>query len=252
MKPATVFAMVAAIIGISISFIAVTTVSNGGMIPIIMMLAFMGFMFFFVFKYLIRPAMNAFRLRKNGLPGTARILSVKDTGMTINNSPVVKLEVEIKDSFGQRYTTSILNLVSRINPQVYSPGMEVAVKIDPKKKENAIIDDDKTGITNNPAVEGLNKTTDWEQNQLETANILRSGHPARAIIKKYTWAGTYANGNDPVADLELEVIPELFPAFSGKTRAIIPEDGVHLYQPGAEVKVKYDLYDSSKIVIDPN
>jgi hypothetical protein len=64
--------------------------------------------------------------------------------------------------------------------------------------------------------------------------------------------GSYANGNNPVVELELEVFPELYSPFEGKTRTVIPEAKVYLYQQGCEVKVRYDLYDYSKIVIDPN
>ncbi|MEY3763189.1 MAG: polymerase subunit alpha [Pseudomonadota bacterium] len=42
---------------------------------------------------------NANRLQKTGLPGTARILEVRDTGVTINNNPQVKLMLEVKNPF---------------------------------------------------------------------------------------------------------------------------------------------------------
>jgi hypothetical protein len=251
MNPATWVAIVTSIIGVSMAFIVATSFSSGGPIPVVMVLAFIGFMFYFFFKYLIRPVMNAIRLKKDGVPGTARIMSVKNTGMIINNNPVLNLEVEIKDAFGHRYTTSIKTLGSRTDPNLYQAGMEVPIKIDPLKKENAIIDDE-SKPSKKTAIAAPQIKTEWEQTQEETANILSTGRPARAIIKKYNWLGSYANGNNPVVELELEVFPELYSPFEGKTRTVIPEAKVYLYQQGCEVKVRYDLYDYSKIVIDPN
>lgn len=251
MSPLTWVVIVTAIIGVSISFIFTRAIASGGTIPAVMFLGFLGFTFYIVFKYVIRPVLNAVRLRKEGVPGRARILAVKKTGMVINNEPVLNLEVEIIDAFGQRYTTSIKTLTSGATKTVYQPGMEVAIKIDPLKKENAVLDDEKaaprSSINPTPAIE-----KEWEQTKEETTAILLRGRPARAIIKRYNWLGTYASGNDPVVELELEVMPELYPPYPGKTRAVVPEASVHLFQPGCEVKVKYDLYDMNKIVIDPN
>jgi hypothetical protein len=58
------------------------------------------------------------------------------------------------------------------------------------------------------------------------------------------------NGNNPYAELELEVLPDLSPAFSAKTKGVIAETSIPKYQPGQEIFVKYDLYDSNKVVID--
>ena len=78
--------------------------------------------------------------KKQVLPGKARILEVKDTGVTINNNPQVKLVLEVKNSFGQKYNAQCRVLVSRINPDAYMPGMEVPVKIDPKNEQNVVLD----------------------------------------------------------------------------------------------------------------
>lgn len=246
MNAGTWIAIVTSVIGVAISFISVSASSSGELIPILIVIALTGSMFLFFYKILIRPALNAIRLKKTGLPGTARILSVKDTGVSINNNPVVSMEVEVKDQFGARYNTILRALVSRIDPRAYQPGMEVAIKIDPQKKENIILDEDSkpTGIAEQPA----NKKT--ELNSEETATILSTGRSARAIVRSCNLLGS--NGHELDIALELEVLPEMYPAFSGHTRIMITEEDLHKYQPGAEVKVKYDLYEKEKIVIDPD
>jgi hypothetical protein len=197
---------------------------------------------------------NAARLQKTGLPGKATILEVKDTGVTINNNPQVKLILEVKNSFGQKYTTQCRLLVSRINPNAFMPGMEVPVKIDPKNEQNVVIDfsggpQASTRSSLSQPNEAALKS-ELEQMQKDNEAISLSGRPARAIIKKYTWLGAYVNGNNPYVELELEILPENAAAFGGKTRGVIAEASVPKYQPGHEVFVKYDLYDNSKVVID--
>ena len=96
------------------------------------MLVLFGGMFYLFYRIFFKPMINASRLQKTGLPGKAKILEVRDTGVTINNHPQVKLILEVKNQFGQTYTTETRVLVSRINPGIYMAGMELPVKIDPK------------------------------------------------------------------------------------------------------------------------
>lgn len=219
------------------------------------MLVIFGGMFYLLYRLIFKPMINASRLQKTGIPGTARITEVRDTGVTINNNPQVKLMVEVKNSFGQRYTTSIRTLVSRINPFVYQPGMEIPVKIDPQNEQNVVIDTtgslQRTGAAQNVAApQEAALKAELEQLQKDHDAIRLSGRPARAIIKKNTWLGANVNGNNPYVELELEILPEHSSSFSGKTRGVISETAVAKYQPGCEIYVKYDLYDNSKVVID--
>lgn len=218
------------------------------------MLLLFGGMFYLFYRIFFKPMINANRLQKTGLPGKATILEVKDTGVTINNNPQVKLVLEVKNNFGQKYNAECRVLVSRLNPQAYQPGMEVPVKIDPKNEKNVVLD-----FSGNVTAAAANSYTaanadvlkaELEQLQKDNDALLASGRPARAIIKKYTWLGTYVNGNNPYAELELEVLPEHSPSLSGKTKGVIAEASVQKYQPGQVIMVKYDLYDNSRVVID--
>jgi hypothetical protein len=219
------------------------------------MLVFFGGMFYLLYRLIFKPMINASRLQKTGISGTARIKEVRDTGVTINNNPQVKLVVEVKNNFGQRYTTSIRTLVSRINPFVYQTGMEIPVKIDPQNEQNVVID---TSVSGQKTIATQNFTApqeavikmELEQLQKDQEAISLSGRPARAIIKKNTWLGVNVNGNNPYVELELEVLPEHSASFSGKTKGVISETARAKYQPGCEIRVKYDLYDNSKVVID--
>lgn len=248
--------IIGGIIGLLVGIGAV--VATGGKSGIWMglgMLVIFGGMFYLFYRLFFKPMINTARLQKTGLPGTARILEVKDTGVTINNNPQVKLMLEVKNNFGQKYNTQCRVLVSRINPNAYMPGMEIPVKIDPKNEQNVVIDfgsgrqaSSTTSASSQPNVAALQ--AELEQLQKDNDAISQSGRSARAIIKKYTWLGAYVNGNNPYVEIEMEVLPENAAAFSGKAKGVVAETSVNKYQPGCEIFVKYDLYDNSKLVID--
>lgn len=247
--------IIGGIIGLLAGVVAViATAGSKGIYMGVGMLVLFGGMFYFFYRLFFKPLINANRLQKTGLPGTARILKVKDTGMTINNNPMVKLIVEVKTSFGQKYTTECRVLVSRINPNAYSPGMELPVKIDPKNEMNVVIDFNGSQASTTegipPAgVDMLLLKADLEQMQKENETILVSGKPARAIIKKTTLLGVNVNGNNPYVELELEVLPDNYPSFPGKAKGVIAEASMPKYQPGCTIFVKYDLYDNGKVVV---
>ncbi len=245
-------------IGVIVAIVAVVSTSgSSGMGITIGVLALIGGMVFLFYRLFFKGLINTARLQKVGLPGTAKILEVRDTGVTINNNPQVKLTMEVKNSLGQKYNTECRVLVSRINPGMFQPGMEVPVKIDPKNDQNVVIDFSGArsvtasgGGTTAQQPNAAAMQAELEQLQKDNNAIAASGRPAKAIIKKYTWLGAYVNGNNPYAELEVEVLPDNASAFSAKTRGVISEASVNKFQPGCEVFVKYDMYDNSKVVID--
>lgn len=256
MNAGTWIGIIGGIIGLVFGIIAVlTTAGQSGIYIALAMIAIFGGVFFMIYKLVFGPMINASRLMKTGLPGKATITSVSDTGVTINNNPQVKLTLDIRNSLGQRYTTTVRTLVSRINPFVFQPGMEVPVKIDPKNEMNVIIvtSSGQGAYSLGASPSQPNETAikaELEQMQKDHEAISLSGRPARAIIKKYSWLGVNVNGNNPYVELEMEVLPEHSTSFSGKTRGVIAEVSVPKYQPGCEIFVKYDFYDNSKIVIE--
>jgi hypothetical protein len=222
-------------------------------------IAVFGGMMLLFYKLFFGPMINASRLAKTGIPGKATIKEVRDTGVTINNSPQVKLVLDVKNQFGQIYSTTIRTLVSRLQPNLYQPGMVVPVKIDPKNENNVIIDfsaapqqtamQQKTfSSVNMPQADAVK---DELMKLQQDGDMLRlTGRSARAIVKKYTWLGVYVNGNNPYAEMELEVLPDDGPAFQCTAKGAIGEQSVAKYQPGQEVYVKYDPADKTKVALD--
>lgn len=256
MNAGTWIGIIGGIIGLLVGVGAVLmTAGTMGIGIAIGMIVLFGGMFYLFYRIFFKPMINAARLQKTGIRSTATIKEVRDTGVTINNNPQAKLILEVKNSFGQKYEAVTRVLVSRLNPGAYAPGMEIPVLIDPKNEQN-VVPDFSSGLNaraGNPSYSPPNADimkAELEQLQKENDAILVSGKPARAIIKKITPLGVNVNGNNPYVELELEVLPDIMPAFAGKAKGVISETSLPKYQPGCTVFVKYDLYDNSKVVIE--
>lgn len=256
MNAGTWIGIIGGIAGLLIAVFAVAA-TTGSAAPIIIlgMLVIFGAMFLLFWKLLIGPTLNARRLMKTGTPGTALIKEVKDTGVTVNDSPQVKLLLELKNSFGQRYETFVRTLVPRINPTRFQPGMVVPVMIDPNNEKNVVLNlSGQSAVTasvnRSQARDESALKTELEMLQQHNDSIAISGRSARAIVKKYNWLGSYVNGQNPFVELEVEVLPEHSSSFSATTRGVIAEASVPKFQPGSEIRVKYDFYDNSRVVIE--
>lgn len=84
---------------------------------------------------------EAKRLQEAGTPATAHILKLWDTGITVNDDPVIGLEVEISREDGSVYTATIpKSLISRLDIPQFQPGLPVSVRIDPQDPSKVAID----------------------------------------------------------------------------------------------------------------
>ena len=66
---------------------------------------------------------------QNGLDATAEVLGVQDTGATINNNPVVMMQLKVTSSVGTQFDTSGQAMVSRI--AVPRAGDKIKIKYNP-------------------------------------------------------------------------------------------------------------------------
>jgi hypothetical protein len=74
---------------------------------------------------------EADRIRSVGRRADAVVLDVSDTGMTLNDNPVVALRLEVRRGDGTSYEATTRALVSRIDIPQVQPGATLAVAVDP-------------------------------------------------------------------------------------------------------------------------
>ena len=253
------------LIGMTVGIIASPVF--GSIFALIFIVVFGGVFWSFFFK----PMMTRNKLSKTGVPATARIVQLSDTGVTINNNPQIKMLLEVTPPMGQPYMVEMKKVISRLDTYSYQPGMSVSVIVDPNDK-NLI---EMAEGSNTPAggygggyvPGGVAQSTDkvltgpltgmsaaeanamiLKQNE-QNVTLASYGTETKAIVTKYTWLGIYVNGENPYAEIEVQVMPPYGSSFRAKTQAGIMATSVQKYQPGAEIYVKYDPNDTSKVVI---
>jgi len=80
-------------------------------------------------------------LRQTGLQASARILQIWDTGITVNNDPVIGMRVEVDRTDGTHYFATIpKSLISRLDIPRFQPGATVPVRFDPRNPARVALD----------------------------------------------------------------------------------------------------------------
>ncbi|HEX4961212.1 MAG TPA: hypothetical protein VF173_10275 [Thermoanaerobaculia bacterium] len=81
------------------------------------------------------------RLQESGVAARARIVKIWDTGITVNDDPVIGLEVEVTREDGSQYSATIpKSLISRLDTSRFQPGAVVDVRIDPQDEAKVALD----------------------------------------------------------------------------------------------------------------
>jgi len=84
---------------------------------------------------------EAKRLQATGMPANARILEIWDTGITVNDDPVIGMRVEIARPDGTTYAAAIpKSLISRLDVPRFQPGATMPVRIDPDHPDLVALD----------------------------------------------------------------------------------------------------------------
>ena len=75
---------------------------------------------------------EAKRIRRVGQSAEALVLAISDTGMTVNDNPIVAFRLEVRPPTGEPYEAETRGLVGRLDVSQVQPGAVLPVAIDPK------------------------------------------------------------------------------------------------------------------------
>ena len=203
-----------------------------------------------VFWIFFRPIIVSNKLLKTGVRAKAKILKVWDTGVTVNQNPQVGLMLEVTPQNKMPYQAETKQIISRLNPSLYQPGMEVNVRFDPDDTEKVAIEST-AGFGRFSKSYSVNEAQKL-MTEIDNFNkeILKYGESSRAIVLKYTEMGINVNGNNPAVTLDLEVIPDHGKSFKAKAKGVVMETSVPKFRPGEEIFVKFDPKDITKVSIE--
>jgi hypothetical protein len=76
---------------------------------------------------------------ENGIPARAKILSLRQTGVMLNNQPQVEFQLEVHPPSGMPYHAQAKAVIALVSIPQFQPGAEVAVKIHPTDQTKVVI-----------------------------------------------------------------------------------------------------------------
>jgi hypothetical protein len=202
------------------------------------------------------PMLRNRRILKTGESASARVLQMFETGVTVNDSPMVKLEVEVTPQRGSTYVTTTRVLVSRLNPMMYGPGTIVAVKIDPRDSMQIVIDPQATAMGIAGGASGFSgQHVDSRRNEAMSELIAEANKIRTEVLDSPTsksavgtivssWPLDVTVNNDAVGMeflVEVEIPGEL--PFKTEIKGVVASNNLAKYSIGRRVTLKYDPAD---------
>jgi hypothetical protein len=83
---------------------------------------------------------QANEIRKIGRPARGRVLKIWDTGMSLNDSPIVGFRLEVHADGVEPFEAETKALIGRLDVPQIQPGAELAVKYDPNDHTRVALD----------------------------------------------------------------------------------------------------------------
>lgn len=209
---------------------------------------------FFIFAAVLGPEVKRSKVLETGRVAQAKIISLEDTGVTVNQIyPRVKMVLEVQPEGGEPYEVESKFLVNRLEVPQLQPGMTVPVTIDPGNPRNVALGAGQAagGATGQAAFDSEKAAEEMlKKADSESQAIIASGVSAQAFVLEATSLDIFVNGNNPAMKFRLEVRPEGHPKFMAETTGVIAESSVPKYNAGETISVKYDPNDLTRVAID--
>ena len=79
-------------------------------------------------------------VRENGVPASAKVLEVWDTGVRLNDNPVVGFRLLVTLEDGTSYEAETKNVVSVVHIPQVQPGAVLPVKVNPENRQLVALD----------------------------------------------------------------------------------------------------------------
>ena len=214
----------------------------------------------------IRNSLLKSRLRKDGLPGTARLISSETTGTYSGASPEMRLTLAVTGAAGQTWQATATQMFSPGELYALAPGTQFAVLYDPTDPTKVVLGQPDAANPHQPAASAgaaSAATAPAPPNPALVSAYREMLARQDAIGQRLVSAGTLApatvltnvplnatmSGRDPVVLLMLHVTPAAGAAFEAELPAPLAADRVAFFAAGCTVYVRYDPADTRQVAL---
>jgi hypothetical protein len=195
---------------------------------------------FFVVRFflgLISESRQRQSLLRNGERAVAEILSISDTGVTVNDNPRVALHLFVRPKSRTGFEANTKLLVSRLSLAAFQPGAKIQVRFDPNDLQRVAVEPPATNFQPG-AVPSLAASRDLAARSTQATALVLSaqeGEPA---------------GRLKLMDLVLEVHVTDRPPYQVNIRVAIAPENDFLVKPGAQISATVSASDPTQISLE--
>ncbi|GAT67404.1 lipoprotein [Planomonospora sphaerica] len=177
-----------------------------------------------------------------GVPATAVVLSMRDTGMTLNDQPMVGFELEVRPTGAAPYRVAHRETLPRLLVGAVLPGSVLSVRIDPADPRRLAVDWNRAPGREEPVV----------AEHLSAADLLTRGLPGTAtVMGTFDLNGMTAGNGDPIVGFVLQVVPDGGGApYQVRLGHRVPPAHLHRTVPGTRLPVRIAAEDPEKVAVD--
>jgi hypothetical protein len=212
---------------------------------------------------------EAQRIKAQGVPGQATIMSMRQTGVYVNEQPQIELQLNVQDEmYGSRQVT-LKEYVPMMLLGTLSSGRPLPVKVDPANPNNVVIEWENAMSGGMPmgapmGTPGADQFATGQMQQMPTPppplpkaeadrekkRILAEGTPGTAKILASSPTGQMDDQGRPIHQMTLQIEIQGRQPVMGPALAGVPAERADQLEVGDSVPVKADPNNPSSIAID--
>ena len=195
---------------------------------------------FFVLRFslgLMRESRQRQALLRNGERAVAEILSISDTGVTVNDNPRVALHLFVRPKSRTGFEANTKLLVSRLSLAAFQPGAKIQVRFDPNDLQRVAVEPPATNFQPG-AVPSLAASRDLAAQATRATALVLSAQESEPA------------GRLKLMDLLLEIRVTDRPPYQVNTRVAVAPEHDFLVKPGAQINATVSSSDPTRISLE--
>jgi len=202
---------------------------------------------FFLFRMFKNMNQNS-GLIKTGVPASAVIIGIQDTGVTMNESPQVRLTLQVTPMGRPPFQAIATTFVGRLQVGMITPGASVSVRYDPNDITKVAIESLGAPAANSGNFAAIQSALQAQDQYYE--QLRKTGEEAPAKILTVSDMNMRVGDNGAMYRLTFEVTPQIGEPFKAETQAAIIDTSREKYSAGKKVYVRYDPNNKAQVALD--
>ncbi|MCE9645997.1 MAG: DUF3592 domain-containing protein [Chloroflexi bacterium] len=202
---------------------------------------------FFLFRMFKNMNQNS-GLVKTGVPASAVIIGIQDTGVTMNDSPQVRLTLQVTPADRPPFQAMATTFVGRLQIGMITPGASVTVRYDPNDISKVAIESLGAPSANSGNIAAIQAAMQQQDQYYE--QLRKTGEEARAKILTVSDMNIRVGDSGSMFRLTFDVTPQIGSPFKAETQAAIADTSREKYSVGRMVYVRYDPNNKAQVALD--